>query len=146
MANNPDFEVVPQNECPIQRAEEEIEITNVVKPSGEIIKKKINLSKEEEYIILGKQMLTDKSIHNAQNLLLKQSSKICGFQDTVIGKFQEFDVIPTEKNYFQILHDSSLHWVCVANMESREKDNEIHYLYDVLSLKRNIYRKMLLRS
>ena len=39
VANNPDFEVVPQNECPIQRAEEEIEISEVVKPSGEIIKK-----------------------------------------------------------------------------------------------------------
>ena len=67
VANNPDFEVVPQNECPIQRGEEEIEITDVVKPSGEIIKKKkkINLSKEEEYIILGKQILTGKSIHNA---------------------------------------------------------------------------------
>ena len=89
------------------------------------------MSKEEEDIILGKQMLTDKSIDNAQSLLLKQFSKICGFQDTVIGKLQEFDVIPTEKNYIQILHDSSLHWVCVANMESRKKGNEIHYLYNV---------------
>lgn len=74
-------------------------------------------------------MLTDKSIDNAQSLLLKQFSKICGFQDTV-------DVIPTEKNYIQILHDSSLHWVCLANMESRKEDNEIHCLYDVFSLKK----------
>ena len=63
VADNPDFEVVLENECPIQRAEEEIEITNVVKASGHIIKKrKINFSKEEECTILGKQMLTNESI------------------------------------------------------------------------------------
>ena len=28
------------------------------------------------------------------------------------------------------MHHSSLHWVCAANKESRQKDNEIHYLYD----------------
>ena len=136
VADNPDFEVVLESECPIQMAEEEIEITNVVKASGEIIKKrKMNFSKEEECTILGKQMLTDESINIAQRLLSKQFPKVCGFQDTVIGKLQGFDVIPTEKNYIQILHDSSLHWVCVANMESRKKNNEIHYLYDSLKKK-----------
>ena len=95
----------------------------------------MNFSKEEECTILGKQMLTDESINIAQSLLSKQFPKVCGFQDTVIGNLQEFDVIPTEKNYIQILHDLSLHWVCVANMESRRKDNEIHYLYDSLKKK-----------
>ena len=95
----------------------------------------MNFSKEEECTILGKQMLTDESITIAQILLSKQFSKICGLQDTVIGKLQEFDVIPTERNYIQILHDSSLDWVYVANMESRKKDNEIHYLYDSLKKK-----------
>ena len=80
-------------------------------------------------------MLIDESINVAQSLLSKQFLKVCGFQETVIGKLQEFDVIPTEKNYIQILHDSSLHWVCVANMESRKKNNEIHYLYDSLKKK-----------
>ena len=37
VADNPDFEVVLEDEYPIQRAEEEIEITNVVKASGDII-------------------------------------------------------------------------------------------------------------
>ena len=50
-------------------------------------------------------------------------------------ELQKFNVIPTEKNYIQILHDSSLHWVCVANMESRKKGNEIHYLYNSLKKK-----------
>ena len=31
VADNPDFEVVLESECPMQRAEEEIEIKNVVK-------------------------------------------------------------------------------------------------------------------
>ena len=61
--DNPDFEVFLEDEYPIQREEEEIEITNVVKASGDIIKKrKINFSKEEECTILGKQMLTNESI------------------------------------------------------------------------------------
>ena len=87
----------------------------------------MNFSKEEECTILGKQMLTDESINIAQRLLSKPFPKVCGFQDTVIGKLQEFDVIPTEKNYIQILHDSSLHWVCAANMKSRKTDNQINY-------------------
>ena len=80
-------------------------------------------------------MLTDESINIAQSLLSKQFTKVCGFEDTFIGKLQEFDVISTEKNYIKILHDSSLHWICVANMESRKKDNEMHYLYDSLKKK-----------
>ena len=50
-------------------------------------------------------------------------------------ELQKFNVIPAEKNYIQILHDSSLHWVCVANRESRKQGNEIHYLYNSLKKK-----------
>ena len=56
----------------------------------------MNLSKEEECTILGKQMLTHESINIAQSLLSKQFLKVCGFQDTFIGKIQEFVVISTE--------------------------------------------------
>ena len=80
-------------------------------------------------------MLNDEFINITQSLLSKQFLKVCGFQNTVIGKLQKFDVILTKNNYIQILHDSSLHWVCVANMESRKKDNEIRYLYDSLKNK-----------
>ena len=95
----------------------------------------MNFSEEEKCTILRKQMLNDESINITQSLLSKQFPKVFGFQKTVIGKLQEFHVILTKKNYIQILHDSSLHWVCVANMESRKKDNEIHYLYDSLKKK-----------
>ena len=37
VVDNPDFEVVLEGECPIQRVEEEIEITNAIKASGKII-------------------------------------------------------------------------------------------------------------
>ena len=78
-------------------------------------------------------MLTDESINIAQSLLSKQFPKICRFQDAVIGKLQEFEVILTEKNYIQIIHGSSLHWFCVANMESRKKGSGIGYLYEFKS-------------
>ena len=95
----------------------------------------MNFSKEEECTILQKQRLINESINIMQSLLTKHFPKVRGFQGTVIGKLQEFDVIPTEKNYIQILHDSLLYWVCVASTESREKDNEIHNLYDSLKKK-----------
>ena len=44
-------------------------------------------------------------------------------------------MILTEKNYIQISHGSSLRRVCVANILSRKKDNEIGYLYDSLKVK-----------
>ena len=62
----------------------------------------MKFSKEEERIILGKQMLNKESINIAQSLLPKQFPKICGFPETIIRKLQEFHVIPTEKNYIQI--------------------------------------------
>ena len=33
------------------------------------------------------------------------------------------------------MHHSPLHWVCVTNEESRQKENEIHYLYGGLKKK-----------
>ena len=62
----------------------------------------MKFSKEEERIILGKQMLNKESINKAQSLLSKQFPKIFGFPETIIRKLQEFHVIPTEKNYIQI--------------------------------------------
>ena len=115
ISDNPDLTVVLKDEYPVQRAEEEVKPQTLLKVSGEIIKKrKMNFSKEEECTILGQQMFTDQCINMVQGLLSKQFPKISPFQDTVIGK-----------NY---LADFSLHWVCVANMESRKKYNEIHYL------------------
>ena len=40
-------------------------------------------------------MLTKESINIAQSFLSKQFPKICGFQDKIMGKLQEFDVTPS---------------------------------------------------
>ena len=47
VADKPDFEVVLEDECPIQRAEAELEITNVVKASREISKKERRISQKK---------------------------------------------------------------------------------------------------
>ena len=48
-------------------------------------------------------MLSDESINLAQKLLKEQFPEISGFQDTVIGKTQSFDIIKT-----------GLHWVTLG--------------------------------
>ena len=70
VVGNPNFEVVLEGKCPIPRAEEEIEITNVVNASGEIIKKrKMDFSKEEECAILGKHAHRRVHQHSAKSTI-----------------------------------------------------------------------------
>ena len=75
-------------------------------------------------------MFSDESINLAQNLLKEQFPEIFGFQDTVIGMIQSFDIIKTDGNFIYLLHVGSLHWVCVANVS--ENNGECQ-LYDTLS-------------
>ena len=115
--------------------EEDILITGVVEANnGEHPKRrKLCFSMEEKETILSKHMLTDESINIAQNLLLSQFPKISGFQDTVIGKTQQFEIIKSDEPFIQNLHAGSLHWVCVANMNKNKKNNEECQLFDSLS-------------
>ena len=53
----------------------------------------LRLSKEEEECILQNDMLTDKSINIAQNLLSQQFPEIDGFFDTVMGQTQSFPIM-----------------------------------------------------
>ena len=48
---------------------------------------------------MNREMLTDESVNIAQILLMEQFPHIGGLQDTVIGKVQEFSVIPANKKY-----------------------------------------------
>ncbi|XP_057297093.1 uncharacterized protein LOC130625987 [Hydractinia symbiolongicarpus] len=82
-------------------------------------RRKLLFSKEERSAIVNKQMLTDESINIAQSLLVSQFPTIGGFQDTVVGKTQSFDIVKYEENYIQLLHAGSLHWICVANVNNR---------------------------
>ena len=81
-------------------------------------------------------MLSDDSINLAMNLLHQQFPEIGGLTDTSIGKCQQFDIVPSESKYIQILHAGSLHWICVANMEEDKSSNQAHYIYDSLVLQR----------
>ena len=76
------------------------------------------LTDEEIDIIRSNRMLTDISINCAQNILKKQFN-VSGLQDTVLGqgliRFRE-----EKKRFCQILHNGSLHWVAVSNLNSPE--------------------------
>ena len=54
-------------------------------------------------------MLFNESINLAQNLLKEQFPELSGFQDTVIGKTQSFDIVKTNGNFIQLLDVGSLH-------------------------------------
>ena len=130
-----DNEDIEKQNGTTEDAENELVITKEVEGSGPIRKsRKLVFSKMERNTILNNEMLTDESINIAQILLQKQFPNIGGFQDTVIGKVQEFDTIPGSKKYIQILHAGSLHWLCVANV-SEEKTSDEHYIFDSLSRK-----------
>ena len=114
--------------------DDDIVILKAVGPTGTKRKKrKLIFSIEEKDTILNKHMLTDESINIAQNLLKQQFPQIHGFQDTVIGKTQCFDVIGSKSKFVQILHAGSLHWVTVANMDDEKNSRAECYLYDSLS-------------
>ena len=117
--------------------DEDIVVTKVIKNKKTMRSKKkrlLKFSKEEEWIIRGNRMLTDESINIAQNLLAEKFPQYEGFQDTVLGNAQSYNVIRQNSKYIQILNSASkCHWVCVANTNSTKSSNEQHYIYDSLS-------------
>ena len=58
-------------------------------------------------------MLTDESINLAQNLLVKQFPGILGLRDTCLGKMDQFEIIPLDKPYIQLLHAGFMHLVFI---------------------------------
>ena len=101
-------------------------------------------SSEERDAIAQRRMLSDESINLAQNLLHEQFPHLFGLVDTSIGKWREFDIVPSDEPYVQILHAGSLHWVCVANV-GEKVNNQHHYLYDSLTspnLKRDVVEQI----
>ena len=111
-----DFEILERENKAIPETEklvlEDILITEEVPASGKItVSRNLKFTNEERNILLQEHMLSDESINLAQNLLKEQFPKISGFQDTVIGKTQSFDIVMTNENFIQLLHVGSLHWV-----------------------------------
>ena len=112
-----DFEILERENKAIPETEklvleEDILITEEVPASGKItVSRNLKFTNEERNILLQEHMLSDESINLAQNLLKEQFPKISGFQNTVIGKTQSFDIVMTNENFIQLLHVGSLHWV-----------------------------------
>ena len=60
-------------------------------------------------LIEGNEMLTDESINLTMNLIHEHFPHIGSLTDSSIGTYQEFDIMPRENGYIQILHAGFLH-------------------------------------
>ena len=113
---------------------DEVMVVKELKGTGPAKKQRnLKFSEYEKDIIQNGEMLIDESINIAQNLLKEQFPHFAGLYDTLLGKTQEFDVIPSDQPFIQILHVGSLHWVCAGNTECTSDNNQLHFLYDSLS-------------
>lgn len=74
------------------------------------------------------EMLTDKHIQMAQELLHRQFPHIEGLLSLTIGTAQQFPVM--RHDFIQVLHTGGVHWVCVTNIGCQQL-NKIK-LYDSL--------------
>ena len=102
-------------------------------PSGKPkSQRKLIPSIQEKCNILQDKMLTVESINLAQVLLVKQFPGISGLMDTSLRKMHQFEIIPVDKLYIQLLHAGSMHWVCISNLETNKDESGTHYVYDIL--------------
>lgn len=86
---------------------------------GDSAKRKLRrLGTEDIAIIKNGKMLTDNAINIAQNILHNQYPLIAGLEDTVLGPCFNFSIARGE--FVQVLHDGSLHWVCVSSVGCKE--------------------------
>jgi hypothetical protein len=72
---------------------------------------------DETNILNPNYMLTDREIMIGQNLLHRRFPKMNGLMSTTLGPIDQFDVM--RGDFVQILHNGSLHCVCVANVSRR---------------------------
>ena len=63
-------------------------------------------------------MITGRLINSAQNVLVKQFSGVLGLRNTCLGKMHQFEVIPVDKPYIQLLQPGSMRCVCTSNIET----------------------------
>ena len=124
---------------PVKQEQEEtvsdVTITKVVENSDAPKKtsRKLKFSLAEKEVIMSNGMLTDESINLSQQLLKKVNPSIAGLYDTSLGRTNSFEIVPSEKNYIQILHTGHTHWICVANTKPGKESNDTCYVYDSLN-------------
>ena len=49
-----------------------------------------------------------------------------------LGKMRQFEIIPVDKHYIQLLHAGSIYWVYISNMETSKCYNDTLYVYEGL--------------
>ena len=117
----------------LEESDDEIVITGYAEAHGPVKERRTMLfSDDEKKLIEGNEILTDESINLGMSLIHEQCSHIAGLTGPSIGKCQQFDIVPRENGYFQILHAGSMHWICVANMTIGKSSNQVHYVFDSL--------------
>lgn len=101
-------------------------------PSSRPRVRKINLREDDFSCISKGRMLTDVHINFCQRLLHEEFPQIRGFEDTSRGPVGQFSIF--RGTFVQILHDGSLHWVCVSNafVPEEERHGTVH-CYDSLN-------------
>ena len=77
-------------------------------------------------------MLTDESVYLAMSLIHEQLPYMGDLTDFSIGKCQQFNFVPREILYIQIMHAGSRHWICVGNMTSGKLSNQMRFVFDSL--------------
>ena len=87
-----------------------------------------NLDRADVKLIKNGEMLNDAIINKAQTLLHEQFPGVGCLEETTLGPVRIFFIQKGE--FVQVLHDGSIHWVCISNIGCKE--HEVNY-YDSLS-------------
>ena len=113
---------------------EDVAITYQVPASGKAKKnRKLILSDREIKLIHSNKMLTDESINLGQQYLKEDFPGFAGFFDTALLKWNDQDIIPTQRRYVQIVNLGNSHWVCVSSTSKSKNSNQTHDIWDSLS-------------
>ena len=107
--------------------DDDIIITNVT-TCLPIKRLKRNIDTEELELINNQKMLTSTSINCAQNIIHQAFPNVSGLEDTTVGPKLNFSV--QKEEFVQILHNGSLHWLCVSNFGCKKGEiNNYDSLY-----------------
>ena len=98
---------------------DKVVFTTVQSPKPWLCLKGIELTETDRSIITSGNMLTDKHINFAQEILKMQFHNLKGLQSTlVLSKHQK---LPATSQYLQIVHCRGNHWIVVSNIHSSPK-------------------------
>ena len=130
--SKPDPTHFKEDECVYVKETKSNSMSKMRKPNYQV-----QVTKEDEDIMMNNLWLTDVQIGKAQNLLKQQFPNVQGLQPTTLGPHQQFDIMRGE--FVQILHTGAKHWICISNIYCN-KENTIK-IYDSMYLEINTFTK-----